>query len=125
MDGAESKQPVIIHKWKAYASPTISSTFEESAQFEVLYKHVDELATQLDIHRELKPKMQLQHFASSKYASRAMINWENKSLYLLQEIIKYQNYCNSTGKSLSLQASILAKFVYFCIYIICLYNSLL
>ena len=33
-----------------------------------------------------------------------MANWENKSQYLLHEIIKYQNYCDAIEKSLALQA---------------------
>lgn len=32
-----------------------------------------------------------------------MANWENKSQYLLHEIIKYQNYCDAIDRSLTLQ----------------------
>ncbi len=95
---------VMIHEWQSPASPTISSMLEESAQLEVLHNLVQELSVQLDQHRDIKQKME-SHFSSSKFGARASNNWNNKSHYLLREIIKYQNYCNSIEKSLSLQAS--------------------
>lgn len=38
-----------------------------------------------------------------------MINWENKSQYLLHEIIKYQNYCDAIENSLALQVKALSE----------------
>jgi len=32
--------------------------------------------------------------------TRAFANWESKSKYMLHEIIKYQNYCDSLEKSI-------------------------
>ncbi|KAI9333742.1 hypothetical protein BD770DRAFT_416183 [Pilaira anomala] len=96
----------MIHEWQSPASPTISSQLEESAQLETLHNHVQNLTTQLDQHYDIKTKMET-HFIGSKYNARALINWENKSVYLLREIIKYQNYCNSIENSLALQARIM------------------
>jgi hypothetical protein len=101
------KADAMIHEWKSFACPIISSMMEESAQLGVLYKHVEELVNQLDIYRDIKPKMEF-HFSTAKYGVRAMSNWENKSRYLLHEIIKYQNYCTSIEQSLLLQATFTA-----------------
>ncbi|KAG2211191.1 hypothetical protein INT47_006310 [Mucor saturninus] len=97
----ENMSSTMIHEWQSPASPYISSVLEESAQYEVLRNYVYELTTQLDQHRDIKSKM-ISHFTGSKSYAKAMNNWENKSHYLLREIIKYQNYCNSIEKSLSL-----------------------
>ncbi|KAI8070219.1 hypothetical protein BDF21DRAFT_344512 [Thamnidium elegans] len=96
-----------VHRWQAPSSATISSQLEETDQLEALYSRVRDLTLQLDQHSDIKSKME-SHFSGSKIYARAMNNWENKSLYLLREIIKYQNYCNSIEKSLSLQARIMA-----------------
>lgn len=106
---AEENSQVMVHEWQTPACPTISSMLEESAQLEVFHKHVKELSAQLDQHSDIKPKMEAFFGISSKYGARAMINYENKSHYLLLEIIKYQNYCNSIEKSLALQAKLLAS----------------
>ncbi|KAI9244054.1 hypothetical protein EDC94DRAFT_629959 [Helicostylum pulchrum] len=96
-----------VHQWQAPASATISSQLTETDQLEALYTRVQDLTLQLDQHSDIKSKME-SHFSGSKVHASAMNNWETKSLYLLQEIIKYQNYCNSIEKSLSLQARIMA-----------------
>lgn len=98
----------MVYEWQPPAATThTSSLLEESAQLEALYEYVKDLTCQLDQHYDIKLKMQ-SHFASSKFNTIAMNNWESKSFYLLSEIIKYQNYCNSIEKSLSLQANVMA-----------------
>ncbi|KAG2212299.1 hypothetical protein INT47_001658 [Mucor saturninus] len=109
LEALAEESNAIVHEWLAPACPTISSMLEESAQLEVLHKHVQELSAQLDQHRDVKPKMNIHFSAFPKYCARAMINYENKSHYLLHEIIKYQNYCNSIEKSLALQANLMAS----------------
>ena len=104
----ETASSVIIHDWQTPASPVISSILEEPTQLEVLHKHVEVLTTQLDQHRDIKEKIETRFMGVSKLSNKALGNWQNKSQYLLQEIIKYQNYCNSIEKSLSLQASAMA-----------------
>ncbi|KAG0850382.1 hypothetical protein G6F16_014036 [Rhizopus arrhizus] len=47
--------------------------------------------------------------SNSKFGNRAMANWESKSHYLLHEIIKYQNYCDSIEKSLALQDKVMSS----------------
>lgn len=113
---SDNKREAMIHDWQAPTSPTISSQLEESAQLAILYKHVEELLHQLDMHRDIKPKMEM-HLSTAKFGVRAMTNWKKKSRYLLHDIIKYQNYCNSTEQSLSLQATFAASFFLFFLYI--------
>ncbi|KAI8881084.1 hypothetical protein K501DRAFT_296041 [Backusella circina FSU 941] len=97
----------ILHEWHPPAVPTISSMLEEASQLEALMKHVKALDAELDRHRELKSKMEC-HFYGHKSAAKAMSNWEKKSLYLLHEIIKYQNYCDSIEKSLLFQSKVMS-----------------
>lgn len=104
----EENSNVIVHEWQAPVPPTMSSLLEESVQLATLRKHVQELSTELDQHRDIKPNME-SRFASYKSSGvKAMNNWENKSHYLLHEIIKYQNYCDSIEKSLALQNKIMS-----------------
>ncbi|KAG1453851.1 hypothetical protein G6F56_007468 [Rhizopus delemar] len=98
-----------IHEWQVPCPPMVSSLLEESEQYNALSKYVRELSLELDLHRDLKPKMELRFSGSSKFGSRAMTNWENKSHYLLHEIIKYQNYCDSIEKSIALQDKVMAS----------------
>ncbi|KAG2232358.1 hypothetical protein INT48_007373, partial [Thamnidium elegans] len=103
----DSTSSITIHEWNSPSSPIIGSILEESAQLEVFHKHINELISQLDQHRNIKSKME-SHFIGSKFNTRAMTNWKNRFHYLLSEIIKYQNYCISIEKSLSFHASTMA-----------------
>lgn len=103
----ENGSSATIHEWNAPSCPVIASVLGESAQLEVFRKHIDALTSQLDQHRDIKSRME-SHFMGSRFSSRVMTNWKNKFHYLLAEIIKYQNYCNSIEKSLDLHASIMA-----------------
>ncbi|KAI9469296.1 hypothetical protein BDB00DRAFT_264969 [Zychaea mexicana] len=95
---------VTIHEWQPSVPPSVSSAMEEAAQLDILHKHVSKLNEELDKHRDVKRKMELRFSTRSTAGARAMGNWENKSQYLLHEIIKYQNYCDAIEKSLTLQA---------------------
>jgi hypothetical protein len=98
---------ITIHEWRAPLLPTISSLLEEAAQLDALHKYVQELNNELDQHHDIKPKMELLFSSHSKNAAKVNANWENKSTFLLHEIIKYQNYCDSIEKSLALQAKVM------------------
>jgi hypothetical protein len=96
-----------LHGWQPPAVPAISSMLEEASQLEALMKHAKSLGAELDRHRELKSIMEC-HFYGHKSAAKAMSNWEKKSHYLLHEIIKYQNYCDSIEKSLLFQSKVMS-----------------
>ncbi|KAG0821521.1 hypothetical protein G6F63_011985 [Rhizopus arrhizus] len=133
---SKMNETVTIHEWQAPSPPMMSSLLDESAQYHALSKHVRELSIELDLHRDLKPKMELyfsgsnnnnnnnsssssssnnnnnsssSSISNSKFGNRAMANWESKSHYLLHEIIKYQNYCDSIEKSLALQDKVMSS----------------
>ncbi|CAO3634000.1 unnamed protein product [Mucor hiemalis] len=106
-DTLNSKTPTLqINDWEAPTPMMSSSMLGESAQFEAFNRYVGELSAELDQHRDIKPKIE-HHFHNSKLKSRVMTNWEAKSQYLLHEIIKYQNYCNSIETSLELQTNVI------------------
>jgi hypothetical protein len=92
----------MVYEWQAPAPPTMCSLLDEASQHLVLQKYVQDLTAQLDIHGDMKLKMEAK-FMQSKFQARAMKNWENKSHYLLHEIIKYQNYCDAIEKSVAIQ----------------------
>ncbi|PHZ14412.1 SEC7-like protein [Rhizopus microsporus ATCC 52813] len=103
-------ESVVIHEWQPPNPPMMHSLLDETSQFKALCKHVEELSTELDAHRDLKPRIEHRFSGTnSKSGARAMINWENKSHYLLHEIIKYQNYCDSIEKSLELQKKVMSS----------------
>ncbi|KAI9027481.1 hypothetical protein CLU79DRAFT_739389 [Phycomyces nitens] len=85
-----------VHEWQPPVPPSASSTMDEQAQLEALHRHVRELNEELDRHRDIKLKMELRFLKAQ--GIQAMANWENKSHYLLHEIIKYQNYCDAIEK---------------------------
>lgn len=99
-------QTLHINEWEAPTPMMSSSLLGEAAQFEAFTKYVEELSAELDQHRDIKPKIE-HHFHNSKLKSKVMSNWEAKSHYLLHEIIKYQNYCNSIETSLELQTKVM------------------
>ena len=98
----ETDFAVMIYDWQPPTCPPISSELEEFEQLVALYKHVRELSKQLDQHRDIKLKME----SHAALDNKAFHNWKKKNEYLLHEIIKYQNYCNSIEKSIALQASL-------------------
>lgn len=95
---------VMINEWEAPLPSLTGSMLDEETQLSTLLKHVQDLSTELDRHRDIKLKMETRFHTNTKLFSKAMTNWENKSQYLLHEIIKYQNYCDAIEKSLALQA---------------------
>ncbi|KAI9348322.1 Pleckstrin homology domain-containing protein [Pilaira anomala] len=98
----------IINEWEAPTPMMSSSILDEQTQLEVLSRYVQELSIELDQHRDIKPKMEDRFRTLPKLNLKVMSNWEAKSHYLLHEIIKFQNYCDSIEKSLQLQQEIMS-----------------
>ncbi|KAI9316006.1 hypothetical protein BX666DRAFT_2028239 [Dichotomocladium elegans] len=112
-DMAAALKPSVpdVYEWVPPAPPFSASSLGEKAQLEALGRHIRNINDDLDAHHEIKEKME-QRFSScmrSSQAMRAWTNWENKSQYLLREIIKYQNYYNSIEQSLALQDEAIQK----------------
>ncbi|KAI8365713.1 hypothetical protein BD560DRAFT_448084 [Blakeslea trispora] len=97
----ENPDSVNVSVWTPAAPTMIPSVLDEEAQLEALQKYVDLLNEEINDHREIKKKIQVKFHNKCQNHSRAMANWEAKSKYMLHEIIKYQNYCNSLEDSVA------------------------
>ncbi|RUS19054.1 Pleckstrin homology domain-containing protein [Jimgerdemannia flammicorona] len=93
---------IVIFEWKPPLPPMVSSPLDEMAQLTMLRRHTDDLNKEMDDHKEHKRKIEAR-FPRSTNQMKAVTNWENKSQYLLHEIIKYQNYCDAIEKALVLR----------------------
>jgi PH/SEC7 domain-containing protein len=111
---------LFINDWKQPLHPTVPSMHDEETQLEALQKHVVYLSTDLQEHNELRAPMAtlvsilflanldsslffLQYTPRSTNASKSLTNWENKSKYLLSEIVKYQSYIDSLQNAMALR----------------------
>ncbi|KAI8092985.1 Pleckstrin homology domain-containing protein [Halteromyces radiatus] len=92
-----------VYQWQPPVPPLMASSLGEMAQLDALVQHIKTLNEELDRHRDLKRKMEQKFCRKTSNQVCAMANFENKTQYLLHEIIKYQNYCDSIEKSLALQ----------------------
>ncbi|EPB91631.1 hypothetical protein HMPREF1544_01553 [Mucor circinelloides 1006PhL] len=91
---------VTISHWIPPAPTMVSSILDEKAQFESLQAYVNQLNEEINEHREIKRKIMVKFQQKGQNHTRAFANWESKSKYMLHEIIKYQNYCDSLEKSI-------------------------
>ncbi|KAK4520976.1 60S ribosomal protein L26A [Mucor velutinosus] len=91
---------VSISHWIPPAPTMVSSILDEKAQFESLQTYVNQLNEEINEHREIKRKIMVKFQQKGQNHTRAFANWESKSKYMLHEIIKYQNYCDSLEKSI-------------------------
>jgi len=112
---------ILVNDWKAPLPPTVASSHDEETQLEALQKHVKHMSEELKRHNELRtPMMDLvsflysvklllsddlctQYTPKSQNASKGLLNWENKSKYLLSEIVKYQSYIDSLQHAMALR----------------------
>ncbi|KAG2231371.1 hypothetical protein INT48_007496 [Thamnidium elegans] len=99
----------IINDWQAPTPMMSSSILDEETQLQVLIRYVQNLSIDLDQHRDIKPRVEQRFTNCLKLSIKVLSNWEAKSHYLLHEIIKFQNYCDSIEKSLSLQQEIMSS----------------
>ncbi|KDR75929.1 hypothetical protein GALMADRAFT_515159 [Galerina marginata CBS 339.88] len=92
-----------INEWKAPLPPTVSSVHDEEAQLDALRKHVASLKKDLEVHNELREPMAGLYPSRSANALKAQSNWEEKSQYLLREIVKYDLYIDALQAAMSLR----------------------
>ncbi|KAF9647320.1 hypothetical protein BDM02DRAFT_2709294 [Thelephora ganbajun] len=92
-----------INDWKAPLPPTVASIHDEETQLEALQKHVKYMSEDLKRHNELRTPMMELYTPRSPNANKALLNWENKSKYLLSEIVKYQSYIDSLQHATALR----------------------
>ncbi|KAI8342051.1 hypothetical protein BC941DRAFT_415232 [Chlamydoabsidia padenii] len=97
------KSIITLHQWQPPTPPLMASALGEMAQLDTLLQHIRTLNDELDRHRDLKRTIERRFPRKTSNHVCAMSNFENKTQYLLHEIIKYQNYCDSIENSLALQ----------------------
>ncbi|KAI8336753.1 Pleckstrin homology domain-containing protein [Chlamydoabsidia padenii] len=100
---------ITVSQWQPPVPPMMASNSNEMTQLETLRQHVKTLNNELDRHRDLKLKMEQKFAQDTPNRICAMTNFQNKTQYLLHEIIKYQNYCDSIETSLVLQDKAIHK----------------
>jgi len=93
----------MINDWKAPLPPTVSSIHDEETQLEALQKHVKHMSNDLKRHNGLRTPMMELYTPKAPNAAKSLHNWENKSKYLLSEIVKYQSYIDSLQHAMALR----------------------
>lgn len=102
--GYMTNERTFINEWRISELPTLASSLSEERQLSRLEKQVSSIELQLTQHNDLRqPMLQLYSPKGSNYA-KALANWERKSNWLLQELVKYQSYVESLRKSADAKA---------------------
>ncbi|GAC99289.1 hypothetical protein PHSY_006890 [Pseudozyma hubeiensis SY62] len=102
--GYMTNERTFINEWRIPELPTLPSTLGEERQLSRLEKQVSSIELQLTQHNDLRqPMLQLYSPKGNNHA-KALANWERKSNWLLQELVKYQSYVESLRKSADAKA---------------------
>ncbi|KAF1799806.1 hypothetical protein FB192DRAFT_1286040 [Mucor lusitanicus] len=94
---------IMINDWMPPTATMVSSQLNEKEQYEVLQKHLVDLNEEINQHRDIKSKIMIKFPTKCNNYPKVISNWEARSKYLLHDIIKYQNYCDSLEKSIQQQ----------------------
>ncbi|KAJ2962849.1 hypothetical protein NQZ79_g2077 [Umbelopsis isabellina] len=85
---------IVLYDWRPPVPPLVSCTLSETEQLASLQRQLATLTVDINAHREIKKKIEVKFPVRSTNNVKALTNWENRSRYLLHEIIKLQNYCD-------------------------------
>ncbi|SPO20231.1 uncharacterized protein UTRI_00628_B [Ustilago trichophora] len=107
--GFMSNERTFINEWRTPQLPTVPSTLSEERQLARLEKQVSTIESELTVHNELRQPMLSLYSPKGQNHAKALANWERKSNYLLQELVKYQSYVEILKKSGDLKAERRAK----------------
>ena len=107
--GFMSNERTFINEWRTPQLPTVPSTLSEERQLARLEKQVSTIEAELTLHNELRQPMLSLYSPKGANCTKALGNWERKSNYLLQELVKYQSYVEILKKSSDLKAERRAK----------------
>ncbi|KAL4254296.1 hypothetical protein ABKN59_002913 [Abortiporus biennis] len=94
---------VFINDWKPPMPPSVPSNHDEETQLDALRKHVSTLKRDLTEHNELRAPMLSLYAPRSSNAEKAMENWEERSRWILSEIVKYESYIVSLESAMTLR----------------------
>ncbi|KAI8066875.1 hypothetical protein BC940DRAFT_301760 [Gongronella butleri] len=99
-DVADAPNQVMIYDWTPPTPPMVGSSLDEKDQLAALQRYLAMLNADINEHRDLKKKILVKFPSKHPQHARVLANWEQKSKYLLHEIIKYQHYCNALEQSI-------------------------
>lgn len=94
---------IFINDWREPLPPPVSSVHDEETQLDALQKHVSYMKEDLKRHNELREPMMTLYPPRSTNGTKAQLNWEKKSKYLLKEIVKYDSYIDSLQVAMALR----------------------
>jgi Pleckstrin homology domain/Sec7 domain len=86
---------IAVYEWTPPQQSMVASQLMEVDQLRTLQTYVKHVEEELAKHTELRPAMQLAFSTRHPNTTKAMANWENKSSYLLREIVKFKTYVDS------------------------------
>ncbi|KAG0194459.1 hypothetical protein DFQ28_011260 [Apophysomyces sp. BC1034] len=89
-----------LPEWKPPMPCLVASILSENDQLQVLTKCADRLVYTLEEHRGLKDLIDRKYPPRTSNKIKAFVNWEQRTQYLLREIIKYRTYIDILHRSL-------------------------
>lgn len=100
---------IMVNEWTPPQQSMMASQLMEVDQLRTLQTYVKHVEEELAKHTELRPAMQLAFSTRHPNTTKAMANWENKSSYLLREIVKFKTYVDSLMMAQKEKEKILMK----------------
>lgn len=101
---SHANERTYINEWKPPVSPTVASTLKEEEQLDRCISQVTRIELELTAHTNLRQPMLGLYGPKSSNGAKALGNWERKSNYLLQELVKYQCYVESLKGAVRMRA---------------------
>uniref|UniRef100_A0A060SZR0 ARAD1C10340p n=1 Tax=Blastobotrys adeninivorans TaxID=409370 RepID=A0A060SZR0_BLAAD len=89
---------LVIKEWRPSGHSLIVSDLNEEVQLNNLKSYIDNAEHKLDEHNKLRTKMSSAFTPGSINWNKAHSNWERKSQYLLQQVIRYKTYVEALEK---------------------------
>lgn len=91
---------LVIKEWRPAGQSMVVSDVNEEKQLENIRDYVEHAESDLARHNELRGKL-LQAFTPNTLNwKRAHSNWEKKSQFLLQQVIRYKTYSDSLQRAI-------------------------
>ncbi|KAJ9647244.1 hypothetical protein H2199_002231 [Coniosporium tulheliwenetii] len=98
-----------LSDWKQPANSMMPSNLMEVDQLKALNAYVKNVEEELERHNELRGPMMVAFSPRHPNAAKAMANWEEKSAYLLREIVRFSTYVEALKGAQALKEKIYAE----------------
>ncbi|OLL26049.1 PH and SEC7 domain-containing protein [Neolecta irregularis DAH-3] len=103
---------VVVKDWKPPQQSLMSSSLSEDEQLKSLKTYVNRLEKEFELHNDLRAKMLRAFNLKHSNGQKALNNWEQKSQFLLKEIVKYKIYTDGLAKASELRIERLSQHQY-------------